>query len=378
MSGAVQVYDVTRVGFDARWYNGSGVGTYVAELLKALTELPNELEIVVYEDRENPVPAFDGAHVERVPIRSSKYSLAGQFEIREHTKSAKIDLFHSPFYAAPLFLSCPLVVTIHDLIPFLFRISAWPKQTLVKAGYRIAAFRANHIITDSANTAHDAERILRIGPSRITAVHCASSRTLFHSRSDPAEVAELREKYDVQSAYVVVASARNWRTKNLGAAFSALRLGRRKSGIDFQTVVYGPEDGFRVLSAADNCSELDVQYVGYLPAADLGKLFRNAQLFIMPSLYEGFGLPVLDAMACGCPVITSNAGSLAEVAAGGAQTFDPSDVEGMAEAVARLLACPEEFRKWKNLGMSRAAEFSWERTAQDTAAVYRRVCKNCL
>src|SRR5208282_4056768 len=109
---------------------------------------------------------------------------------------------------------------------------------------------------------------------------------------------------------------------------------------------------------------------------DLGVLFRNAQLFIMPSLYEGFGLPVLEAMACGCPVVTSNAGSLAEVAGSGAQTFAPSDVEGMAEAVARLLTCPHEARKWKGLATRRAAAFSWKRAAEDTAAVYRRVYQN--
>jgi glycosyltransferase involved in cell wall biosynthesis len=175
---------------------------------------------------------------------------------------------------------------------------------------------------------------------------------------------------------VVVASAVNWRTKNLEAAFRAVALGRRKSGIDFQTVVYGPEDGLRALSSPLGTSHRNVRYVGYLPASDLGVLFRNAQLFIMPSLYEGFGLPVLEAMACGCPVVTSNAGSLAEVAGSGAQTFAPSDVEGMAGAVARLLTCPGEARKWKALASSRAAEFSWQRAAEDTAAVYRRVYHN--
>jgi glycosyltransferase involved in cell wall biosynthesis len=368
------VSGLLRVGFDARWYNGSGVGTYVAEMLRALTGLREELEFVIYEDRKNPVPARLGERVVRVPVRSSKYSLAGQFELREHVKSVKLDLFHSPFYAAPLLLSCPLVVTIHDLIPFLFRISAWPKQTLIKAGYRIAALRARHIITDSLNTASDVARILKITPSRITSVHCASSPDSFHSRRDPAELANLVEKYGVRPPYAVVASAVNWRTKNLESAFQALALGRRNSGIDFQAVVYGPEDGLRVLSARPRAFALNVHYVGYLPANDLGALFRNAQLFIMPSLYEGFGLPVLDAMACGCPVVTSNAGSLAEVAGSGAQTFAPSDVEGMAEAVARLLTCPEEVRKWKGLASRRAAEFSWERAAEDTAAVYRKVC----
>jgi glycosyltransferase involved in cell wall biosynthesis len=104
----------------------------------------------------------------------------------------------------------------------------------------------------------------------------------------------------------------------------------------------------------------------------LAILFRHAQLFIFPSLYEGFGFPVLEAMSCGCPVITSNAGSLAEVAADGAQTFDPSDVRGMAEAIKTLLRDPDESECWRQRGLNRARDFSWEKTAEQTISVYQR------
>jgi glycosyltransferase involved in cell wall biosynthesis len=362
-----------RVGFDARWYNQSGVGTYVSELLKAFAELPEEFELVVYENPENPVPVLNGSHISRVPIRSPKYSLAGQFELKEHCKSEQIDLFHSPFYPAPLLLSCPLVVTIHDLIPFLFPISDWPKQLLVKMGYRAAAFRAHHIIVDSANTARDVEGILKVSPRRITPIHIAASQIAFHSSRDPSETVNLSAKYGIRAPYVVVASASNWRTKNLEAAFCALMFGRRSSAIDFQTVVYGPEAGIEALSKRNRTFELDIRRVGYLPASDLGALFRNAQLFIMTSLYEGFGLPILEAMSCGCPVVTSNAGSLAEVAGCGAQTFAPSDVEGMGQAVARMLSFPQERNIWSALATTRGSDFSWKRTACDTVAVYRKV-----
>jgi glycosyltransferase involved in cell wall biosynthesis len=368
-----------RVGFDARWYNQSGVGTYIAELLKAFAEIPKAFELVVYEDPENPVPVLNGSRISRVPMRSSKYSLAGQFELRAHCKSAQIDLFHSPYqYGVPLLLSCPLVVTVHDLIPFLFRTRSWPKQLLavplVKMGYRAAAFRAHHIIADSANTARDVEWILKVPPCRITSIHLAASEIPFHSRSDPSEKGDLFAKYGVHSPYVVVASAGcNWRTKNLEGSLSALALGRRSSGIDFQTVVYGPGDGIETLSKRNLTFELNIQRVGYLPVCDLAALFRNAQLFIMPSLYEGFGLPILEAMSCGCPIVTSNAGSLAEVAGYGAQTFAPSSVDEMGKAVARLLACPQVQDKWRRLATTRAADFSWKRTARDTAAVYQKV-----
>jgi glycosyltransferase involved in cell wall biosynthesis len=371
-----------RVGFDARWYNGSWVGTYVAELLNAFDERPDEFELVVYEDPKNRVPTTIHSRASFVPIRSSRFSLAGQIELRALCKSEHLDLLHSPFqHSAPLFLSCPLVVTVHDLIPLLFRTRSWLKQLLamplVNFGYRAAALRAEHVIADSVNTARDVEAILKVPASKITAVHLAASSTSFHSRTIPGETQELFVRYGVQSPYAMVASAGcNWRTKNLEAALGALAIGRRRSGINFQTVVFGPGDGIANLSNRSLTSELNIRRVGYLPVIDLGALFRNAELFIMPSLYEGFGLPILEAMSCGCPVLTSNAGSLAEVAGQGARTFAPSDVEGMGEAVACLVSCPQERDKWRRFATTRAADFSWKRTASETAAVYRKVCNN--
>src|ERR1051326_5963881 len=120
-----------RVGFDARWYNGSGVGTYVAEIINALTDFRDDFDLVVFEHPDNPLP-IAASNVRRVPVLSSRFSLASQLEIRALCKSAQIDVFHLPYqYAAPLLLPCPLVITVHDLIPFLFRTRSWHKQMLV-------------------------------------------------------------------------------------------------------------------------------------------------------------------------------------------------------------------------------------------------------
>jgi glycosyltransferase involved in cell wall biosynthesis len=371
-----------RVGFDARWYNRSGVGTYVAELLKALCEVREETELIVYEDPENPIPGLSGTGISRVPIKASKFFPGEQFELREKCKSARIDLFHCPYqYGAPLILPCPLVLTIHDLIPFLFRTRSWPKQLLavplVKMGYRAAALRAHHIITDSVNTALDVERILKVRSSHITPVHLSASGA-FRSNRDSGETEELFSKYGVHSPYVIVASTGNWRAKNLETALRALALARRSSGIDFQTVVYGPGNGIDALSKRNLTFELNIQRVGYLPVGDLAALFRSAQLFITTSLYEGFGLPILEAMSSGCPVVTSNGGSLAEVAGDGAQVFDPMDTKAMAEAVGRLLSDTNEARRWRYRGLARASEFSWRKAAQQTIAVYRKVCHSTI
>jgi glycosyltransferase involved in cell wall biosynthesis len=308
-----------RVGFDARWYNNSGVGTYVAGLLPALVRAGCEL--VVYVDPSNPVPGLDARSLQVVPVSSGKYSPLASLEFRRLEKRDKLDLFHCPFYAAPL-LTCPVVVTIHDLIPFLFPVYFWPKQKLVQAGYRTVARRAAHLIADSQSTALDIQKILGVASERISTVHLAAERQIFHPSGGEDEEMLLQERYRIRKPFVVVASARNWHTKNL---------------------------------------------------PDLAALFCHAHAFVMPSLYEGFGLPLVEAMSCGCPVITSDRGSLPEIAGAGAQCFRPFDIHGMARALVALLRSPDELQQQKSDALRRAADFSWDKAAQETISVYHHL-----
>ena len=365
-----------RIAFDARWYNGSGVGTYVKELLTALADL-SEFELVVLEDPRNPVPIAMHQGISLVPARSSKFSLSSQFELRSMCRSLGIDLFHCPFqYGVPMILECPLVITVHDLIPFLFRTRSWPKQIavipMVRSGYRAAAFRAQHIITVSENTAADAEKILAVKRERMTSIRLAASAA-FHATAVSGECEKLSRKYGVRAPYVVVGSTGNWRTKNLETALRALERTRRISGGGFQTVVYGPPKALEIALRPKNGINLDICCAGHMPVDELAALFRHAHLFLMPSLYEGFGLPVLEAMSCGCPAVTSAGGSLPEVTAGAALIFDPMDINGMSQAVSLLLQNSGERERWRARAVARASQFSWHETAKRTASVYRRV-----
>jgi len=367
-----------RVGFDARWYNDSGVGTYVAELLRALANQQQEIQLVVYEDTRNPVQTLQGLSVETIPIRCGKYSLSEQVELARRTSVDRLDLFHSPFYVVPLAASCPVVVTIHDLIPFLFPIYSPLKQFVVKSGYQLASRRAAHIITDSVNTAHDVERLLRASPEKITAVPISADRSRYCAqgpevKEPEAENAILQERFGVAGPYVMAASARNWRHKNLGGALTALELAVKNSGLKFKTIIYGPPDGLDAAGGAQRWRNIGLRYAGYTAIDDLAMLFRHARAFIMPSLYEGFGLPILEAMSCGSPVITSTGGSLPEVAGSGAQVFGPNDITGMSSAITRLLTSDADFEQWHAAALKQAAQFSWERTAQETINIYRKV-----
>lgn len=355
-----------RVGFDARWYNQSGVGSYIAGLLPALVRAGCEL--VVYADPRNPVPGLNRLSLQTVPVSSGKYSPLATLEFRRREELDKLDLFHCPFYAAPL-LRCPAVVTIHDLIPFLFPIYFWPKQKMVQAGYRVAAKREAHLIADSHCTAFDLQRILGVTPERISTVHLAADQSTFHPNGAENEEMVLRERYHIRKPFVLVSSARNWRTKNLGSALLALEIVRKEVGITFQTVMYGSTSKEKLEIGAS----LNVNHVGYVDSEALAALFRHAHAFVMPSLYEGFGLPLMEAMSCGCPVIASNRGSLPEISGAGAQCFGPFNVKGMANALCALLRSPEELQQKRSNALRRAADFSWDKAALETISVYHHV-----
>jgi len=359
-----------RVGFDARWYNKSGVGSYVAGLLPALARAGCEL--VAYIDPKNPVPGLDKLGLRIVPVRSTKYSPLSSLEFRRLEKKDKLDLFHCPFYATPQ-LKCPVVVTVHDIIPFLFSIYPWWKQKLVQAGYRRASRRAAHIVVDSLATASDVEKILGVSRERISTVHLAADRESFHPCASAGEREQLRNKFGIVPPYVVVPGAGNWRTKNLKSALEAVEIARRDAGMEFQTVIFGSTEGLSVPGIGNLAHKLNLIQTGYVETPELATLFRHAHALVMPSLYEGFGLPMVEAMACGCPVITSDRGSLPEVAGTGAQCFDPFNISAMAAALVALLRSPDELEQKKESALRRAADFSWDKAAQETIWVYHHV-----
>ena len=243
---------------------------------------------------------------------------------------------------------------------------------IVKAGYHIAAKKATHIITDSLNTARDVELLLDASAKKITAVPIAADHSRYIAEQREGEVAILHEKFGVTGTYVMAASARNWRHKNLEAALNAIELATHSTAMNVQTVIYGPPDGLVAAGGVERWRSIGVSHTGYTAVDDLAVLFRHARAFVMPSLYEGFGLPILEAMSCGCPVITSNGGSLPEVAGDGAQIFLPADVKGMASALTRLVASDENLAQWRIAALKQAAQFSWKRTTRETLSVYRK------
>ncbi|HEV8493395.1 MAG TPA: glycosyltransferase, partial [Candidatus Angelobacter sp.] len=204
-------------------------------------------------------------------------------------------------------------------------------------------------------------------------VHLAAGTGNFYPGSAAGELNGLQRRFGVQPPYVVVPGAGNWRTKNLKSALEALIIVRKDAGREFQTVMFGAAGPLRVPAIRDLAHDLNLIHTGYIETPELAALFRHAHAFVMPSLYEGFGLPLIEAMSCGCPVIASDRGSLPEVAGTGAQCFDPFNTNAMAAAVVALLRSPEELQQKKAAVLRRAADFSWDKAAQETIWVYHHV-----
>jgi alpha-1,3-rhamnosyl/mannosyltransferase len=183
----------------------------------------------------------------------------------------------------------------------------------------------------------------------------------------------LRNKFGIELPYVVVPGAGNWRTKNLKSALEALVIARKDTGIEFQAVIFGAAEALNVPGIREPAHNLNLIQTGYVETPELAALFRHAHALVMPSLYEGFGLPLVEAMSCGCPVITSDRGSLPEIAGVGAQCFDPFNISAMAAAIVALLRSPEGLQQKRTAALRRAADFSWDKAAQETISVYHHV-----
>jgi glycosyltransferase involved in cell wall biosynthesis len=361
-----------RIGLDARWYNDSGVGTYILGLVRAFASIDGDHEIVAFENPEHPVPVTETPRLRKVIARAGRYSIREQFELAALSRREKVDLFHAPFYVAPRWTGVPLVATLHDMAAFHFPLYGPLKSMIVKAGYRDAARRADAIITPSNYSAADIRRTLHVPEERIyTVLHGVVSDEF--SPESSARDEQVLATRGIRRPYVMMLGARNWKTKNLDTGLRVLAQCRAREGLRFQAVLAGPDDVLRSHSVDESVRHLDLLATGFVATEELAALYRNAEVFLLPSRFEGFGYPLIEAMACGCAVVSSTGGSLAEVAGNGAITADPDDEEQMSRAISMLLTDSDQREKWKARALERSREFSNERAARETLDVYRKV-----
>ena len=357
----------------------TGIGRYTIELVRALAALPGAPEIVLLTTEAADAHGL-WAEFEHHPLAGCQLLPAlmtlGNAALSQAIARYRLDLVHDPNSIAPFFgpaFGARRVVTIHDAFSFVCpetqsRLDNWRYRWMLPAALR----RADHVITNSQQSFHDIARHLRVLAATMSIIPYGMHARLAPMPAGPARDAILA-RYGVKPPFLLYVGGINAR-KNIARLFEAFAQVRaRHSGL---SLVIGGARQWRVdgIDAAFSQLGLEpyVHFTGYLPHDDLPALYSAAEAFVFPSLYEGFGLPPLEAMACGAPVLTSNVSSLPEVVGDAALTADPYDVGALAAAIERVLADEPLRAELRARGPARAAQFSWERAARETLGVYQQ------
>lgn len=287
-----------------------------------------------------------------------------------------LDLVHFVGFPAVLAQRKPTVITLHDLsykrLPHLR--GDWLSRFHWRFFGDRGARRADHIITISEHSRGDIQECLSVPSERISVIYEAPA-PIFRPIELETARAIARDKYGIVGGYILFVGTLQ-PTKNLARLIDAYALARRRAGIVPALVIVGQKGwDFADLFARVSGLGLDNQviFTGYVPDDDLPALYSGADVFVLPSLYEGFGLPVLEAMACGTPVITSTVTSLPEITGDAALLVDPLDTDALARALERVYTDAALRQRLRLAGLARAAQFSWRRCAEETRAVYQRV-----
>lgn len=349
-----------------------GVGRYAANLAAALIQCldPSEQLVVLrYPSQLNVWPAAVG-RVRLVDVPLSPFSLRQQWAVPRLLRRHAVSMYHSPYYLMPYWPGVPTVVTLHDVIPLQYpRWFTLSQRLVYGVATRLAARAARLVIAVSTATADDITRLLHIPAERVLVIPEAADPA-FRVQSE-ATVDALRQRLRLASPYALYVGS-NKPHKNLVRLVEAWE---RVRPTDVALVIAGAWDA-RFPEARQRVTMLNlgqsVRFIGPVAEADLPALYSGARLFVFPSECEGFGLPVIEAMACGVPVVCSTTPSLLEVAGDATLRFAPHDGEAMAAAIRTLLTDAELRADLSRRGVARAAQFSWEATARLTLAAYRR------
>ncbi len=377
-----------RVALNAAFWGRETVGSgqYLHHLVEALVRLPDAPQVDLCGPAAlraaRPLPAgVSWREVAPSPLRRLGPNLEKvwfeQVAFPRAAKAAGAAVAHVPYFGSALRSPCPMVVTVHDLIPLV--LPAYRSSALVRLYTALvsqAARRAALVLTDSEATRTEVVRRLGIPPARVRAVPLAAGPA-YRPVEDPWSVVEVRSRYGLPEQYFLYLGGFDQR-KNLDTLFRAVAEARRREpGLPPLAVAGALPTGDTPLIpdprrlAREAGLEGGVSFLGRVAEEDKPPLYAGAVAFLFPSRYEGFGLPALEALACGAPVVSACATSLREVVGEAGLLVDPDDVPAWAEAIVQLARNEELRTRLRTLGLVQARHFSWERTARETALAYR-------
>jgi len=373
-----------RIGVDGRYIQDHfpGIGRYTYNLVMHLARIVPQTMFCLVCDPIARNTRYDieglarSSNIEIIHTDIPTFSLAEQYQLPRLIRRLQLDLFHSPYYLKPYRLPCPSIVTIYDVISRLYPryLPSRRARIIYEIATRLALRTSRRIITTSVATRDDLVKYYRVGHDRIVVTPLAADKRF--GPISPDEIARVRARYRLPLRYVLYVGI-NKPHKNLTQLVEAWALLETREGTAGHHLILAGREDPRYPEVRHRIKALNlleqVRVLGEIPEEDLPCLYAGASWFVFPSLYEGFGLPVLEAMACGTPVVCSNISSLPEIVGDAAITFDPTDVEGMAQALFDALGDPKRRGKMSEKARRRAQCFRWERTAQLTYQCYKEV-----
>ncbi len=362
---------------------GTGSGQYLAGLLQAMPAIAPDARFLLVAPR--PLARFQvpGLDVDLCSLRSRLWQtnpgkvLFEQVAFPLLCRRWRADVAHVPYWGSPLGPTVPTVVTVHDLIPWLLPdYRGGPLVRLYTSLAAASARRAALVLTDSLASRRDIEAHLGLPPARVRCIYLAVGEQF---RPDPApDDGAIRCRYGLPPRYLLYLAGHDVR-KNVAALVYAFALVARADA-DVTLVIGGrlPERNrppfFDPRPLVKELGlEAEVRFIGWVEEGHKPALYRGAACALFPSRYEGFGLPVLEALACGTPLVASNAGSLPELLGDAGFAVDPDDVQALAGAILACLTDEPLAAELRRRGPAQAARFRWERTAQETWAAYQEV-----
>ena len=372
-----------RIGIDytAAVQQGAGIGRYARNLAKALAAIDRENEYVLFAAVGGGRPAGGdwppNFRMRSVPLSDRTMAILWhrlRVPLPVEAFIGPVDLFYSPDFVLPP-TRAKAILTVHDLSFIRVPECADPNlRAYLNTAVPRSVHRADLVLADSQNTKDDLVELLGVDPRRIEVIYPGVGER-FRPIEDQALLERVRRRYDLPTRFILGLGTLEPRKNfaRLIEAFASLQVGRFAS---LHLVIAGRKGWlYEGIFAAVERLGLGgkVAFPGFIADEDLPALYNLAELFAFPSLYEGFGLPPLEAMACGTPVITSNASSLPEVVGEAGIMVEPRDVRALAEAMERALTDTSLRAGMKAKGLEQAGRFTWEKAAQATMAVYRDV-----
>ncbi len=373
-----------KIGIDARMYSDgfTGIGRYTFELIRHLAKIDSENEFICFlnpDEFENFIPP--ASNFRAVKADAPHYSLAEQTKFLQKLNSEKFDLMHFTHFNSPLFYRRKFVTTIHDLTLSFFpgkKMNDFVHRTAYNLVLKRGVRRARKIISVSKNTKNDLRQLLGTPAEKIEVVWNGVGREFTPAVPTELSRRQLDKKFGVSKNYLLYTGV--WREhKNILGMLEAVAKLQKKNWKG-ELVITGKKNPVYAPDIFAKVKELNLEktvvFTGLVSDEDLRQLYQNARVLIFPSFYEGFGLPPLEAMSCGIPVVASNSSSIPEICGEkNAEFFDPKNIEEMTAKIQKVWKDESLRKQLTENGLKRILDFSWREMAEQTLNIYREVLK---